>query len=814
MKTNQFLKAFVCFVFSCVMYAQDGSVDLTFNSVDNSLKNGFDQIVLDMEVLPDNKIVYVGNFIHYQNAQKPYIVRVNPDNTIDYTFNTQTHFNGFLNNVAVQPDGKILVAGYFTQYGDTDVNGFARLNQDGSLDTTFQAVSGLWPGSVAEIKLQQDGKILLGGSFAGGLLRLNGDGSVDQSFLLGEQFSMVTALTVLENGDIIAGGYVMNPPSIVLRKFSSSGSAINLYNSITFNNYIYNIVVMQDGSLLTTGDFSTVNGTNTGCVVKVLPSGMLDQNFGLTIYGTVNDSKLLSDNKILIAGGFRSSEFKDILRLNADGSVDNSFFTSSSFFLETLGVQCLGIRVNKIIAAGDLTDYAGVSCNNVIYLNNDGTVSPESEIVNGADLPVYAISDAGNGNMLLGGVFNNYNNTSAPRLALIDQTGALVSGFNPGSGPNGSVDDILKQDDGKFIVIGSFDKYNNVDRYRITRINANGTLDNSFNATQNFNISGYNHISKVVLQEDGKLVIAGILDIRSNNQILTVSILRLNQDGSLDQGFTLIPTNNPIWDMDIAADGSFMCQVLIGGAMVVKKISSNGILNTSFPVLSVSNYYLTEGVEYIKSDKNGKFYVAQLYRNLYGQTSIKYRRIDANGIFDDFDFTPAFLTNGSIVSVQDDLKFLATSSMYENGVQYLKLMRYNYDGTEDVSFQPILMVSGRYVTDCLYAQDKLVLVGKFTSFNSIIRNHVARVNNTVLGTPEVTKKDVEIIALRKDNKVSVAATDNIDTVKVYDLAGKMVASAKNIKALQASLPCTVSENNVLIVNITLENGSTVIKKIM
>src|SRR5581483_9639457 len=95
--------------------------------------------------------------------------------------------------IALQPDGKILVGGNFTILGGAALNLIGRLNADGSVDTGFNPGVSPTTGGVLAIAVQADGKILVGGYFAGlgsatgatprkNIGRLNADGSVDAGF--------------------------------------------------------------------------------------------------------------------------------------------------------------------------------------------------------------------------------------------------------------------------------------------------------------------------------------------------------------------------------------------------------------------------------------------------------------------------------------------------------------------------------------------------------------------------------------------------------------------------------------------------------
>jgi uncharacterized delta-60 repeat protein len=141
----------------------DGTIDNTFAF------NTFNNQVYVTELQPDGKILVGGNFTLHNNVTKNRIVRLNSDGTIDNTFNIGTGFIGggtfpFVSTITVQPDGKILVGGQFTSYNGTTSNYIIRLNSNGTIDNTFNIGAG-FDNVASTITIQPDGKILVGGYF-------------------------------------------------------------------------------------------------------------------------------------------------------------------------------------------------------------------------------------------------------------------------------------------------------------------------------------------------------------------------------------------------------------------------------------------------------------------------------------------------------------------------------------------------------------------------------------------------------------------------------------------------------------------------
>ena len=164
---------------------------------------------------------------------------MNPDGSLDGAFDPGAGANDVINSVAVDTNGLILAGGAFTQLGTLGGSeGIARLNADGTVDTTFAAGSGA-NGIVNTIALQPDGGILLGGTFTSvnqtrriSIARLLTDGELDTSF-------MDTA-------------------------YNQFAGLINPYYdpNVTPANPVYDMVLQPDGNILIGGLFTQVGGDN------------------------------------------------------------------------------------------------------------------------------------------------------------------------------------------------------------------------------------------------------------------------------------------------------------------------------------------------------------------------------------------------------------------------------------------------------------------------------------------------------------------------------------------------------------------------
>ncbi len=336
---------------------------------------------------------------------------------IDSSFDVGTGFNNRVYTVATQNDDKVLVGGDFTLYQGSNFNHLIRINEDGSPDLSFDTGTG-FNNRVYKIAVQSDGRIVAGGMFtsyngtsSNRVIRLNPDGSRDTSFDVG------------------------------------SG----------LNNFIYDLVIQDDGRIVAGGDFSNYNGT--------------------------------SSNRVI--------------RLNPDGSRDVSFDVGSGFNgrVRSVDIQDDG----KILVGGDFSTYQGVSANYIIRLNSDGSRDTTFDIGSGFDNLTYSVKQKNDGKIIVGGQFSQYNGASHSRLVQLNSNGSIDSSFDVGGSFNDRVMSISVQEDDKIVVGGIFSSFDGSSANRIIRLNTNGSQDSSFD----FGVGFDDRVYVTFIRNNGKILAGG-----------------------------------------------------------------------------------------------------------------------------------------------------------------------------------------------------------------------------------------------------------------------------------------------------------------
>ncbi len=364
---------------------------------------------------------------------------------MDSGFNTGIGFNGYVDEMVVRADGKLLIVGAFTEYNGISVNGIVCLNPDGTVYSSFNSGTGFYESvngfCVYTVCLQPDGKIIVGGNFtsyqgvsANGIIRLNANGTIDASF---------------DSGTGVNGAPVA-------------------------------AVLQPDGKIILVGQFADYNGISSYNIIRLNNDGSVDTTFisgqgFLSTWSTMAlDALLQPDGKIIVGGNFdnyNGSAVNNVVRLNSDGTIDNGFTIGTGI---EGAVRCITLRPDgKIYLAGEFFSYNSIVANSIVLLNNDGTVDPTFNIGAGIDATtelITALTLQTDGKIVVGGEFGQFNGIPKQGMIRLNQDGSNDTTFNIGSGFDALVSSITIQSDCKILVSGDYLNYNNNTVNKIVRL--------------------------------------------------------------------------------------------------------------------------------------------------------------------------------------------------------------------------------------------------------------------------------------------------------------------------------------------------------
>lgn len=721
----------------------DGTLDQGYDPNPNSL-------VMALALHVDGKIVVGGGFTRFQENNKPEpttrnrIARLNPDGTLDSEFHPNA--NNGVTSLAIQRDGKIVLAGHFTTLQpineelEATREHVARLNPDGSLDSEFYPKAN---GSVVAVAVQADGGILIGGSFntvwARGAVsatrtfaaRLNADGSLDAGFNPGVN-ATVAAFAVQPDGKLILGGYFTRAqpegaPSAIIRNR----------------------------------------------LARLNPDGSLDGSFELHPGGRTLASVVQADGKIVIGGSFTTiggATHNYLARLNPDGSVDPTYTPDLNGRVLAMAIQPDG----KILIGGAFTTIGGETRNRFARLNPSGTI--DSEFHPNVNGQVGAIALQPDGRIIIGGAFQTLfpigatETISRANIARLTATGQVDTSFNPS--PNSTVSAIAVQADGKILIGGAFTSLtpggatSATRRNHIARLNADGTLDTTYDPTLQA------RVSSIVLQADGKAVVGGMFTAAfppgSTEETVRNRIIRLNADGTVDASYDPNASGNVLTmalqpDDKLVVGGTFTFFQPNGGDAIhrnyVARLNADGTLDPAF------NLYLDETagnrVDSVLLQPNGGILISGNFRSLQpaGSSSRVLReslaRINANGTLDTaFDASVGGATRGEIhaLAIQSDDRVIVAGSFADlGGARSTNIARFRPEGTADPAFGANLTSDGP-IHAVVVLPDSAPVASQLGGFAWLNADGSLHAGFTPTGSARISG-EVRTVAVQADGKV-------------------------------------------------------------
>jgi uncharacterized delta-60 repeat protein len=657
---------------------QDGTADLSFDP-----GSGADKDVDSIALQSDGKVIVVGQFTTINGTSRNRVARLNADGSLDDTFQPGSGANGEVMCVGLDAEGKVLIGGIFISFNGATRNRIARLNANGRLDTSFNP--GVGPNStVSAVAAQSDGKVLIGGYFstvAGMktpyLARLNTNGTPDTTFKPGTGPDN-TVLSILARGDdkIVIGGGLTKFNGTTrnhIAGLNQDGSLDTLFNPGTgADGGILSIDSGVDGELLIGGYFTSYGGKTRLHVARVKADGSLDSTFdpgsGPDILsnsiGPVNSVAIVPNGKVAVGGLFStmSGQVRNrIAQLNADGTLDPTFVPGTGIN-ERLAATALQSD-RKIVIGGDFTAIDQTVHNHIARLNSDGAV--DRTFNTDADGSVGPIVIQPDGKILVAGAFSFVNGTFRKGIARLSSNGSLDTGFDPGSGVDFGVQALLLLPDGKILLGGTLGTYNNVIVPSVIRINRNASLDSTFDAGP----APISSLNAMALQPDGKIVLGGQFGLFGQQMQFT---MRLNEDGSEDKAFTpATNADNNIYAVVLQEDG----KILVAGNFTtmngkkrsrIARLNSDGTTDLTFDPGAGADYYIN--IMALQTDN--KILIGGAFSNFNRVQSSRIARLNPNGSLDT-NFNVGKGVDGNVVSIDlqsDGNALIAGEFVTVNGI--------------------------------------------------------------------------------------------------------------------------------------------------
>jgi uncharacterized delta-60 repeat protein len=711
-----------------IRFLPDGTFDTSFD-FDHDYEAG-----IGAALLPDGRLIVAADRIVYglfdYNLATENILLLNTDGSIDPTFNpaAATMFfanplahGGGVRAIAIQPDGKILLAGFFGEFEGVAHPGIVRLLADGTLDPSFAAITlqftlnplkefGLW----AKPAIQPDGKILIAGDFEGvngtpdpGVARLNSDGTLDMTFNATDldftRFApnrRIRGVVVQSDGKIIIGGdfaVTGGAPDVPLVRLNSDGSIDQTYiyptgGSLFFGSQIRDLVLQPDGKPIAISK-SVYRFNTDGTLDSTFSNPVLIDNSPLD-FPQAYTLNLLPDGRVLIGGSFSdiddgsgtsNDDHWSVARFNSDGTLDPSLTTShktaekahlTSFTRQFDGSTLIAFDATSGSSAPALPHAFG-------RLLTDGALDPSFDPVAsfdpngslGLDFLFSGFNLLADGKLLAFGLKDGAFGTFAYGKLFLDGT----EDTNYTTGPNDGFSNAYPLSDGKVLMTSySFVEQNVVDNTEVQRLNVDGTLDTSFQLDSSIlvdtvqrDING----SITNIAADGGKILAVLADGKILFSYLaldsTSRLVRLTPDGAIDPLFSSASTpvatfpgivdpakglglNVPEIFGSTSSTSGFSDALVVGASQVIVvggfdtylgnaahgivRLNANGTVDTSFQTGGGAQWTQTTetttfhpSVDNIELENDGKFLITGTFEAYNGTAAPGIASLNADG---------------------------------------------------------------------------------------------------------------------------------------------------------------------------------------
>ncbi|WP_207421512.1 DUF5008 domain-containing protein [Desertivirga brevis] len=416
----------------------------------------------------------------------PYF-KVNGLVNIDPTFVATAGSNRHINQFYKMADGRNILVGAFTDYDNkgllSPLNRIIKISDDGVLDRSFRTGRAA-NGDLTSI-VEMGGKFIVAGAFNG----------------YGQQGSISNITSVNSNGSVDTAQYdtYLKKVTGIIKFFPrfNGGTDAPINRLYTFNN-------------------------------KAIATG----NFRYYVKRIYSEPNYLQTRDSIILD---STEVRQIIRLSADGSLDKTYrfdqtgkaLAGANGFIDSY-MHTSGPLAGKVVIFGKFSRFDGQAANNIVRLNADGTIDGSFTVGSGTDNNIGSLTyNELTGKYLITGSFTRYNGHVSPGIAMLNSNGSPDNSFIAKEISGGYANFAKQLTSGLVVVSGGFKTYSGISRSGFMILNPDGTLATKYNNTGRFSGNLNDVIEmKNADQKNSLLLIGGFtrFDNQELNNIIRVTI--------------------------------------------------------------------------------------------------------------------------------------------------------------------------------------------------------------------------------------------------------------------------------------------------
>ncbi|MGY3087210.1 putative delta-60 repeat protein [Hymenobacter sp. UYAg731] len=610
----------------------DGTGDFAFNPGTGPEISGSSGAIDQALPLATGQVLIVGYFDHFNGATSNYITRLSSTGTVDATFNPGTGADNEIVTAVALPGGKFLIGGSFTSYNGVACNGIARLNADGSLDLSFVSPFAQ-ADEVINIAVQADGRILIAGAFnqsGDALVRLLADGTIDNSFTPPTTFAnsyvfsyFGDAVVVQPDGKILVTSPANSSPGTAVARLNTDGSIdASFQNGSGPNSKPISLTLLASGGILAAGSFTDYNGPLDRALMQLTSTGALDTSFQplIQLPGVISSIVRQADGKLLVGGGFseiNGQTVRRLARINPNGSLDATFTLSAP----------IPSAIMRLVLQPDGRLLVATQNSVQRYLTT-GTLDNTFSAPSVANRIINHLLLQPDGRILVGGSSANTFGSSLLRL-LAD--GSADASYVPAlsTGRLTYLQAMTLQPDGKLLIAGNYTPTNGAAYRTVFRLSSTGTQDASFAQTPIATFIPNYGVYELAVQADGKVVVGG--QFTSVGGISRNSMARLNADGTHDTGFTPPNVGGTVYKVVLQPND----RILVGGSFSGNGLPANlarllptGAADATYAATAVPN----STVRALLVQPDGTLMVGGNFTAISGQPALALARLTASNV--------------------------------------------------------------------------------------------------------------------------------------------------------------------------------------